>query len=125
MTINYQTKSNIKKESTRLVTTGKNKVTYYSNGVGKKSKITVKKTGYVDATNGFSTYIIKNQKVNIKTTNKKYKIKTVQLIYRDMGDKVSKTTTFNVNGKTSFTKTIKGKFYTTEFSLTEFKITYY
>jgi hypothetical protein len=41
-------------------------------------------------------------------------------------DEVTKTTTFNVNGKTSFTKTIKGKFYSTkEGYLSEFKIIYY
>ena len=126
MTINYKTNSNIKKESAKFQAIGINKRKYDSSGVGKKANITLKEKGYGNYTSGFAVYVTTEHKFNIKTTNKKYKIKTVQLIYRDIMDEVTKTTTFNVNGKTSFTKTIKGKFYSTkEGYLSEFKITYY
>ena len=126
VTINYQTKSEIKKESMNIrFYNGKvTKVTYDSQGIGKKSKITVKEKGYY-LTNGQGIPVITNIKFNIKTTNKKYKIKTIQLIYQNTDDKVSKTTTYNGNGKTTFTKTIKGEFVVVEHRLAEFKITYY
>ena len=125
MTINYQTKSKIKKESLKFgFYNGKTvKVAYDSKSLGKKSGIIVKEKGSF-LTKGQGIPVITYIKFNIKTTNKKYKIKTVQLIYRDIGDKVSKTTTFNVNGKTTFTKVIKGEFIAVEKALTEFKITY-
>ena len=126
MTINYQTKNEIKKESLNIKSyNGKvTKVTHDSEGIGKKSKITVKEKGYF-LTKGQGIPVITNIKFNIQTTNKKYKIKTIQLIYQNIGDEVSKTTTYNGNGKTTFTKVIKGKFVSVEHSLAEFKITYY
>jgi len=109
MTINYQTKSSIKKESAKLQgSTGTTKVVSYSNKTGKKAKITLTEKGY-NINKGQGNRILTYQKFNIKTTNKKYKIKTVQLVYRDIMDKVTKTLTFNGKGKTSLTKTIKGK----------------
>ena len=113
MTINYQTKNNIKKESTKLENTILTK--YYLKGIGKKSEVYYVIAGQ---DHGDTTY----EKFNIKTTNKKYKIKTVQLYY-DIGYGKTKTITFNVKGKTSFAKVIKEKF--VDGYLTEFKITYY
>ncbi|MCL2687015.1 MAG: hypothetical protein FWE58_00565 [Methanobrevibacter sp.] len=126
MTINYQTKSEIKKESLKFAFyNGKiTKVKYDSKGLGKRSNIIVKEKGYY-YTKGQGIPIITYIKFNIKTTNKKYKIKTVKLIYRNISDKISKTTTFNGKGKTTFTKVIKGEFIAVDTSLTEFKITYY
>ena len=125
MTINYQTKTDIKKESTKLQATGINKIRFDSSVVGKKAKIILQEKGYGNYTSGFAVYPITYQKFNIKTINEKYKIKTIQVIYRDMTGKVTKTTTFNVNRKTSFTKTISGTFYTHIHAISEFKITYY
>ena len=126
MTINYKTKSSIKKESTKLQqNTGTTKQILYSNVVGKKAKIFLKEKG-LRYNKGQGTVVTIYQKFNIKTINKKYKIKTVQLIYRDMIDKVTRTLTFNGNGKTSLTKIIRGKYDNMgDGFLTEFKVTYY
>ena len=111
MTINYQSKNNIKKESTKLENTILTK--YYLKGIGKKSEVYYVSAGQE---HGDITY----EKFNITTTNKKYKIKTVKL-YHNIGYK-TKTLTFNVNGKTSFAKTTKGSF--NNGWPNEFKITY-
>ena len=126
MTINYQTKSKINKESLNLWSYNGEliKEKYVLKGIGKKSGITVTEKGYYHNI-GHEIPTITYIKFNIKTTNKKYKIKTVKLIYRDMEDKISKTTTFNGNRKTSLTKTVKGEFVSVEKALTEFKVTYY
>ena len=124
MTINYQTNSKIKKESTKFQFLIKYKIMHEYSGVGKKSKVTVKEKGYCDGT-GQGVSDIKYLKLNIKTTNNKCKIKTVQLIYGNLLDKISKIRTFNVKGKTSFTKTTKVKYDTLTESLYKVKVTYY
>ena len=123
MTINYQTKSKVKKESIKFDGMASPSFEWkcYLDGVGKKSKITLKEEGYFAKKQ--NTLFVQYHKFIFKTTNKKYKIKEVELTYRGQ-DKATKTKTtiLNGNGKTSFTKTMTGKL--DKYHYPEIKITY-
>jgi len=123
MTINYQTKDKIKKESSNFWE-NRFKVLRVSKFVGKKANLKLKEKGYYSEEKSKDTYIT-YQKINIKTINKNYKIKTIKAVYYDSNNRVSKTLTFKGKGKTTFTKVIKGNFSDKKSFLYEFKITYY
>jgi hypothetical protein len=125
MIIYYETKEKIKKESAKF-SEKKRVFLSDSNFVGKKANIKLREKGYVDD-RGQGTSIIQYQKFDIKTINKKFKIKTVKaLYYAVFDDKLTKTLTFKGNGKTTFTKVIKGNFNVLNSgSLDKFQITYY
>jgi hypothetical protein len=123
MTIIYQNNRQIKKESIKFdaMNPVSFKWTAYLNGVGRKSKVTLYEKGFYDQkTNKMFTT---SHKFNFKTINKKYKIKTVQLTYRNVDEKIKDITKiYNVNGKTSFTKTITVK--SSGYYYPDIKITY-
>ena len=123
MTVKFQTKEKIKSESTKFWEK-RYKILRDKEFRGKKANIKVREKGYwlVD---GQGNTFIKYQKVDIKTTSKKYKIKTIKALYYEMADFVSKTKTFKGNGKTTFTKVIKENFDDRGSFLDKFKITYY
>lgn len=106
ITINYNTKSKIKKESPNLWEPKGNwkRVVYF---YGNKSKAILKENGYMkrgqygcDGSYSYA-YSPTNQKLKVSTTNNKYKIDKVKLIFYGHVDNIEGTTTHKAYGKNS------------------------